>query len=163
MEIYKINHTYFKYDEKEKEEFLQHIAGIYSVSNLEAISEKGSEIAHILFKEPKMDKGVSRHTYTYRVYVNLDSAAQFEFNQYPKFVKNKEGKVGLLVGHYDIGWTLLFPSDPARFKVIVKETKSTYSRNTKRYTDTVTNFSRGFDDLDKPKLSVREKFIQSLK
>ena len=78
-------------------------------------------------------------------------------------MKNKEGRVGLLVGHYDIGWVLLFPEDPARFKVVVKETKSTYSRNTKRYTDTVTSFSRGFYDLDKPKLSVREQFIQSLK
>lgn len=163
MAIYKINHHNFQYNEKEKEEFLQNIAGIYSVSDFETIAEKESDIARILFKEPKMDKGVSRHTFTYRVYVNLDSAAQFEFNQYPKFVKNKEGRVGLLVGHYDIGWVLLFPEDPARFKVVVKETKSTYSRNTKRYTDTVTNFSRGFYDLDKPKLSVREQFIQSLK
>lgn len=163
MEIYKINHFNFQYNEKEKEEFLQHIAGIYSVSDLEIIAEDYSDIARTLFKEPKMDKGISRHTYTYRVCVNLDSAAKFEFNQYPKFVKNKEGKVGLLVGHYDIGWTLLFPSDPTRFKVTVSQTKSTYSRNTKRYTDTVTNFSRGFDDLDKPKLSVRERFIQSLK
>ena len=152
MEIYKINHVHFQYDEKEKEEFLNNIAGIYSVSDFETIAEKESDITRILFKEPKMDKGVSRHTFTYRVYVNLDSAAQFEFNQYPKFVKNKEGRVGLLVGHYDIGWVLLFPEDPA-----------TYSRNTKRYTDTVTSFSRGFYDLDKPKLSVREQFIQSLK
>lgn len=167
MEIYKINHVYFKYNEEEKEEFLKNIAGIYAVSDFETIAEKESDIARILFKEPKMDKGVSRHTYTYHVHVNLDSAAQFEFNQYPKFVKNKEGKVGILIGHYDIGWTLLFPSDPARFKVTVSQTKSTYSHNTKRYTDTVTSFSRSFNDLfeelDKPKLSVRERFIQSLK
>lgn len=167
MEIYKINHVYFKYNEKEKEEFLQNIAGIYSVSDLEIIAEKESDIARILFKEPKMDKGISRHTYSYRVHVNLDSAAQFEFNQYPKFVKNKEGKVGILIGHYDIGWTLLFPSDPARFKVTVSQTKSTYSPKTKRYTDTVTNFSRSFndlfEDLNEPKLSVHERFVQSLK
>ena len=156
MEIYKINHLNYEYKEKEKEEFLKHIAGIYSVSDSEIITEKESEIARILFKEPRMDKGILRHTYTYRVHVILDSAAQFEFNQYPKFVKNKEGKVGLLVGHYDIGWTLLFPSDPSRFKVVVCETKSTYSRNTKRYTDTVTNFEQSFD-------SLRERFIQSLK
>lgn len=120
MEIYKINHLNFQYKENEKEEFLQNIAGIYSVSDLEIIAEKERDIARVLFKEPKADKDVSEHTYTYRVCVNLDSAAQFEFNQYPKFVKNKEGKVGLLLGHYDIGWTLLFPSDPARFKVVVR-------------------------------------------
>lgn len=82
-------------------------------------------------------------------------------------MKNKEGKVGILIGHYDIGWTLLFPSDPARFKVTVSQTKSTYSRNTKRYTDTVTSFSRSFndlfEDLNEPKLSVHERFVQSLK
>lgn len=163
MEIYKINHVNFQYDEIEREEFLKLIASIHSLSELELITEDVNDIARILFKEPRMDKGISRHTYTYRVHVILDSVGKFEFNQYPKFVKNKEGKVGLLVGHYDIGWTLLFPSDPARSKVVVSETKSTYSRNTKRYTDTVTNFSRSFDDLDKPKLSAREKFIRSLK
>lgn len=156
MEIYKIKHHNFQYNEKEKEEFLKHIAGIYSVSDLEIIAEKESDIARVLFKEPRLDKDITENTYTYRVCVNLDPVAQFEFNQYPRFVKNKEGKVGLLVGHYDIGWTLLFPSDPARFKVVVSETKSTYSRNTKRYTDTVTNFEQSFD-------SFRERFIQSLK
>ena len=156
MEIYKIGNTNFQYKENEKEEFLKHIAGIYSVSELETIAEKERDIARVLFKEPRVDEGISEHTHTHCVHVILDSAAQFEFNQYPKFVKNKESKVGLLVGHYDIGWTLLFPSDPARFKVLVSETKSTYSRNTKRYTDTVTNFEQSFD-------SFRKRFIQSLK
>lgn len=163
MEIYKINHVNFQYDETEREEFLKHIASIHSLSELELITEDVNDIAQRLFKEPKMDKGVSRHTYTHRVYVTLDSTTNFEFNQYPKFVKNKEGKTGLLIGHYDIGWTLLFPSDPTKSKILVNTVKSTYSRNTKRYTDYTTSVTRDFDELDKPKLSLRERFIQSLK
>lgn len=163
MAIYKINHHNFQYNEKEKEEFLQNIAGIYSVSDLEIIAEKESDIARVLFKEPRVDEGISEHTHTHCVHVNLDSACEFEFNQYPKFVKNKEGKTGLLIGHYDIGWTLLFPSDPTKSKILVNTVKSTYSRNTKRYTDYTTSVTRDFDELDKPKLSLRERFIQSLK
>lgn len=163
MAIYKINHHNFQYNEKEKEEFLQNIAGIYSVSDLGIIAEKESDIARVLFKEPRVDKDNTEHTYTYCVHVNLDSVAQFEFNQYPKYVKNKEGKVGLLIGQYDIGWTLLFPSDPTKSKILVNTVKSTYSRNTKRYTDYTTSVTRDFDELDKPKLSLRERFIQSLK
>lgn len=163
MEIYKINHVDFQYDETEREEFLKHIASIHSLSELELITEDVNDIAHRLFKEPKMDKGVSRHTYVHRVYVTLDSTTNFEFNQYPKFVKNKEGKTGLLIGHYDIGWTLLFPSDSTKSKILVNTVKSTYSRNTKRYTNYTTSVTRDFDELDKPKLSLRERFIQSLK
>lgn len=165
MEIYKINHLNYEYKEEEKEEFLKHIAGIYSVSDSEIITEKESEIARILFKEPRMDKGISRHTYTYRVHVILDSAAQFEFNQYPRFVKNKEGKVGLLIGQYDIGWTLLFPSDPARFKVVVSKTKCENSHNTECSTDTVKqSFNDLFNDLDthEPMIHLLEDYYGNL-
>lgn len=161
MEIYKINHLNFQYNEKEKEEFLQNIAGIYSVSDLEIIAEKERDIARVLFKEPRADKDMSEHTYIYRVHVNLDSAAQFEFNQYPKYVKNKEGKVGLLVGQYDIGWTLLFPSDPARFKVVVSKTKCEHTHNTEHFTDTV---RRSFNILDdeEPMIHLLEDYYGNL-
>ena len=161
MAIYKINHHNFQYNEKEKEEFLQNIAGIYSVSDLEIIAEKESDIARVLFKEPRADKDITEHTYTYCVHVNLDSVAQFEFNQYPKFVKNKEGKVGLLIGQYDIGWTLLFPSDPARFKVVVSETKCENSHNTECSTDTVRRSFNILDD-DEPMIHLLEDYYGNL-
>lgn len=155
MEIYKIGNTNFQYKENEKEEFLKHIAGIYSVSELETIAEKERDIARVLFKEPRVDEGISEHTHTHCVHVNLDSAGGFEFNQYPKFVKSKEGKIGLLVGHYDIGWTLLFPSDPSRFKVVVSETESEFTHNTERCTDTVRQ-SFEASDIDEPMLHLLE-------
>lgn len=165
MAIYKINHHNFQYNEKEKEEFLQYFAGIYSVSDLGIIAEKESDIARVLFKEPRVDKDITEHTYTYCVHVNLDSVAQFEFNQYPRFVKNKEGKVGLLIGQYDIGWTLLFPSDPARFKVVVSETKCENSHNTECSTDTVKqSFNDLFNDLDthEPMIHLLEDYYGNL-
>lgn len=162
MAIYKINHHNFQYNEKEKEEFLQNIAGIYSVSDLEIIAEKESDIARVLFKEPRVDKGISENTYTYRVCVKLDPVAQFEFNQYPRFVKNKDGKIGLLFGHFDYGWTLYFAENNETSKVFVETTKSTYSRNTKRYTDRVTRYGSTFKQLNEPKLNGRYFFIASI-
>ena len=162
MEIYKINHVDFQYDETEREEFLKHIASLHYVKTLELITDDKDRIKDELFKEERLSKNVSRHTYMTKSFVTIDGGNTFEVKGVPMFVKDKDGKIGLLFGHFDYGWTLYFAENNETSKVFVETTKSTYSRNTKRYTDRVTQYGSTFKQLNEPKLNGRYFFIASI-
>lgn len=162
MRTYRITNHEFVYDEKEMEAFLDHIESLHYVKTLELITDDKDRIKDELFKEERLSKNVSRHTYMTKSFVTIDGGNTFEVKGVPMFVKDKDGKIGLLFGHFDYGWTLYFAENNETSKVFVETTKSTYSRNTKRYTDRVTRYGSTFKQLNEPKLNGRYFFIASI-
>ena len=141
------------YEETEIDIFLNHIESIYLTRSLEKLTDNREDIKNLLFKAPRDTSGLSRHTVTQKTTITLDSSTVFTSTLFPKLIKGTCGLKGVLIGHYEYGWDLYITSSDAIARVDIDVTRSTYSRNTKRYTDTkeaITHFLNEIDDSTVP-------------
>lgn len=143
------------YEEAEIDIFLNHIESIYLTRSLEKLTDNREDIKNLLFKAPRDTSGLSRHTVTQKTTITLDSNTVFTSTLFPKLIKGTCGLKGVLIGHYDYGWDLYLTSSDVIARVDIEVTKSTYSRNTKRYTDTKEFITHFLNEIDEPKVSVK--------
>ena len=143
------------YEEAEMDIFLNHIESIYLTRSLEKLTDNREDIKNLLFKAPRDTSGLSRHTVTQKTTITLDSNTVFTSTLFPKLIKGTCGLKGVLIGHYEYGWDLYLTSSDAIARVDIDVTRSTYSRNTKRYTDTKEAITHFLNEIDSSKVSVK--------